>query len=64
MTMTRYTPIPPENFLGLNEEDAAYQTARAVIFPIPLERTTSYERGTGKGPAAIIQASRYVELYD
>ncbi|MGH9757625.1 MAG: agmatinase [Candidatus Acidiferrales bacterium] len=62
--MTRYTPMPPENFLGLNEEDAAYATSRAVIFPVPLERTTSYERGTAKGPAAIIEASRYVELYD
>ena len=62
--MTRYTPMPPENFLGLNEEDAAYATSRAVIFPAPLERTTSYERGTAKGPAAIIEASRYVELYD
>lgn len=62
--MTRYTPMPPENFLGLNEEDAAYATSRAVIFPVPLERTTSYERGTAKGPAAIIEASRYLELYD
>ncbi|MGH9682428.1 MAG: agmatinase [Candidatus Acidiferrales bacterium] len=62
--MTRYTPMPPDNFLGLTEQEAAYETSRAVIFPVPLERTTSYERGTGKGPAAIIEASRYVELYD
>lgn len=62
--MKRYTPMAPKNFLGLSEEDAAYESARAVIFPVPLERTTSYEHGTGKGPEAILEASRFVELYD
>lgn len=62
--MTRYTPIPPENFGGLSEEHSSYEGSRAVIFPVPLERTTSYEHGTRKGPAAIIEASRNMELYD
>lgn len=62
--MTRYTPMPPENFGGLSEEDSAYEKARAVIFPVPLERTTSYEHGTRNGPAAILAASRNMELYD
>lgn len=62
--MKRYTPMAPKNFLGLSEEDAAYESARAVIFPVPLERTTSYEHGTSKGPEAILEASRFVELYD
>jgi agmatinase len=35
-----------------------------VIFPVPLERTTSYEHGTRNGPAAILAASRNMELYD
>lgn len=35
-----------------------------MIFPVPLERTITYEHGTHKGPAAIIQASRNMELYD
>jgi agmatinase len=64
MPTKRYTPMAPKNFLGLSDEDAAYESARAVIFPVPLERTTSYEHGTGKGPDAILEASRYVELYD
>ena len=62
--MTRYTPMPPENFGGLPEEHSQYETSRAVIFPVPLERTTSYEHGTRNGPAAILAASRNMELYD
>ncbi|HWF37289.1 MAG TPA: arginase family protein, partial [Candidatus Acidoferrales bacterium] len=62
--MTRYTPVAPHNFGGIPEEDASYEQARAVIFPVPLERTTSYEHGTRNGPAAILEASRNMELYD
>jgi agmatinase len=62
--MTRYTAVPPQNFGGLSEQDASYESARAVIFPVPLERTTSYEHGTRNGPAAILEASRNMELYD
>ena len=56
--------MPPENFGGLSEEHAAYETARAVIFPVPLERTTSYRRGTYKAPDAVLAASRQMELFD
>ena len=56
--------MPPENFGGLPEEHSQYATSRAVIFPVPLERTTSYEHGTRNGPAAILAASRNMELYD
>jgi agmatinase len=56
--------MPPENFGGLPDEHSQYVTSRAVIFPVPLERTTSYEHGTRNGPAAILAASRNMELYD
>jgi agmatinase len=62
--MTRYTPVPPDNFGGISEQDSLYDKARAVVFPIPLERTTTYEHGTRNGPAAILSASRNMELYD
>ncbi|MGM0599387.1 MAG: agmatinase [Candidatus Rifleibacteriota bacterium] len=52
------------NFLGLPEEDANYEDARAVIIPVPYDSTTSYRAGTREGPAAILMASRQVELYD
>ena len=56
--------MPPDNFGGLPDEHSRYETSRAVIFPVPLERTTSYEHGTRNGPAAILAASRNMELYD
>jgi arginase family enzyme len=62
--MSRYTPLPPQNFGGLPEEHSSYETSRAVIFPVPLERTATYERGTRNGPAAILEASRHMEMFD
>jgi len=52
------------NFLLLDEEDTAYRTSRAVVLPVPFERTTSYGKGTAKGPGAILAASHQVEWYD
>lgn len=64
MLLKTYTAAPQDNFGGLPEENSRYENSRAVIFPIPLERTTSYERGTRKGPAAILEASRNMETFD
>jgi len=38
--------------------------ARVVLIPVPWEVTTSYRPGTARGPQAILQASRQVDLYD
>jgi len=54
----------PHSFLGLDEEAARFEKARVVILPVPYESTTSYGGGTGRGPGAIIESSRYIELYD
>lgn len=54
----------PHNFLGLDEEASDFESGRAVILPVPYESTTSYGAGTARGPAAILEASRYIELYD
>ena len=54
----------PHTFLGLDEEASEFEGARAVILPVPYEATTSFGAGTGAGPSAIIEASRYIELYD
>ena len=43
---------------------APFDDAAAVILPAPLERTTSYVQGTRQGPAAILQASAQLELWD
>lgn len=54
----------PHRFLGLDEAAAAFERARSVILPVPYEATTSYGGGTRSGPRAILEASRYIELYD
>ncbi len=38
--------------------------AKVVLLPVPWDATTSYRRGTAKGPAAILAASRQVDLHD
>jgi agmatinase len=52
---------PDSGVFGLpyREEDSAL-----VFLPVPWEATTSYGGGTSRGPAAILQASRQVDLYD
>lgn len=52
------------NFLGIPEADNGLETSRVVVLPVPYERTVSYGVGTRNGPAAILEASHYVELYD
>lgn len=54
----------PLNFMGLSEDLAAYDKARAAVLCVPYEATTTYGHGTGQGPAAILEASQQVELYD
>jgi len=54
----------PFVFGGLEPEQSNYENARVLIWPVPFEKTVSYGHGTGEGPAAIIDASRYMELYD
>lgn len=54
-----------EGFLGLPAEEAVdYATANAVIIPFGLEGSVSYGGGTAMGPAAMIEASHQVELFD
>ncbi|MGQ0613042.1 MAG: agmatinase [Planctomycetaceae bacterium] len=38
--------------------------ARCVLLPVPYERTTTYRKGTARGPSALLRASAQVELYD
>lgn len=52
------------NFLGLTDDETRYADAAGVVVPVPYERTVSYGSGTANGPAAILEASAYVELYD
>lgn len=40
------------------------EESRVVIVPVPFEATTSYGGGTSRGPAAILEASKQVDLFD
>lgn len=52
------------NFLGLDGAEADFDEAAVVVIPVPYERTVSFRPGCSRGPLAIIQASRSLELYD
>lgn len=65
------------NFAGLGGEDDLSSPAsfnpyeptprasvRYAVIPAPYEATVSYGKGASRGPAAILEASTYMELYD
>ncbi len=51
-------------YLGLTDEFASLDSSKVVILPIPFDKTTTYTQGTDLGPAALIEASRNMEMYD
>ncbi|MGC8739665.1 MAG: agmatinase [Candidatus Hydrogenedens sp.] len=53
-----------ENFLALSREFSHPNTAKVIILPIPFEKTSTFGKGSKRGPEAIIHASHEVELYD
>jgi agmatinase len=64
-TLSGFTPLGKrENFLGLESQFSSYDSSRIVVLPVPYEHTVSYGGGTGRGPKAILDASRYVEFFD
>ncbi len=46
------------------ELDVPAAEPAVAVLPVPYERTTSWRRGAENGPAALLLASHYVELYD
>lgn len=53
-----------KNFLGLDSKESDYKKSKVVVVPAPFEASTSYQKGTARGPEAIIHASQQVEHYD
>ncbi len=51
-----------QNFLGLEKEFSTFDRAKAVILPVPYQRTAG--SGAKAAPAAILGASRSVSRYD
>ncbi|MGH9331510.1 MAG: agmatinase, partial [Vicinamibacterales bacterium] len=60
----RYDYTDPMMFGGPLPTAPSFDTATAVILPVPFDRTTSYVPGTRNGPREIIQASTHMEVWD
>ena len=60
----QYDHIAPLSFGGTLPDAAPFESAKAVILPVPLESTTSYVPGTRNGPREILVASTHLELWD
>ena len=52
------------NFGDIPKEYSNRKNARIVILPVPYDDTSTWMKGADKGPAAIIEASAHMELYD
>ncbi len=52
------------NFGDLPGEYSKLSDARIIVIPVPYDQTSTWIKGADKGPAAIIEASAKMELYD
>src|SRR3954453_11270932 len=59
-----YERLAAGEFGGTPPTTANFESARVVILPVPVDRTTSYVPGTRNGPHEILQASSHMELWD
>lgn len=53
--------LPDSGIFGLPRDPAR---AEVHVIPVPFDATTSYRKGTHKGPDAVLRASRQVDLFD
>jgi agmatinase len=53
-----------DNFGAIDAPYSEYKNAKIVVLPVPFEGTVSYGKGTSRGPSAIIEASKNMELWD
>lgn len=52
------------NFGDLPKANSQLENSKIVILPVPYDGTSTWGKGADKGPAAIIEASANMELYD
>jgi len=57
-------PSPSRSVFLEDAAQAGFDEARVAILPVPFESTVTFGRGTSRGPAAILDASEQLELYD
>ncbi|MEI8047420.1 MAG: agmatinase [Bacteroidota bacterium] len=49
---------------NLPKELSSFESSKIVIVPVPYDGTTTWNKGSEKGPKAIIEASFNLEMYD
>src|SRR3954470_17713027 len=59
-----YERLAVGEFGGTTPTTTNFESARVVILPVPLDRTTSYVPDTRNGPHEILVASSHMELWD
>src|SRR5210317_1909435 len=52
------------NYAGIPDEFAQLETAKVVLIPVPYDGTSTWGKGSDKGPKAFLEASENMELYD
>lgn len=53
-----------KTYAGIPEEFAKLETAKIVLIPVPYDGTSTWQKGSDKGPEAFLNASENMELYD
>ncbi|MCQ2411299.1 MAG: arginase family protein, partial [Elusimicrobiaceae bacterium] len=53
-----------DKFMGLESRTSSLPLCKFAVVPVPFEKTVCYGHGTAKGPAAVIEASTQIELWD
>jgi len=56
--------LSDKKFGDIDEDYSNFKKSKVVVVQIPYEKTTTYIKGTKAGPAAIIDASGNMELFD
>lgn len=56
--------INERTFAGIPEEFASYEHAKVVLIPVPFDGTSTWIKGSNKGPEAFLKAAENMELYD
>ncbi len=51
-------------YAGIPEEYSILETAKIVLIPVPYDGTSTWVKGSDKGPDAFLDASANMELYD
>ncbi|TPV31874.1 agmatinase [Paucihalobacter ruber] len=53
-----------KTYAGIPEEFAKLDNSKIVLIPVPYDGTSTWQKGSDKGPEAFLHASENMELYD